>query len=141
MVTAPQISLKNISLSFGEEPGFNNLNLLIHPRDRIALVGRNGSGKSTLLKVLQGFVIQDEGERMLSKGLSIGYMEQDPNLSKFTTLYDYVYSGVSESNLHLIEMTGKNLGLDLEVFISDSSGGERRRAALTKLIAGDQDPH
>ena len=139
MVTNPQISLRNISLSFGEEPVFNNLNLLIHPRDRIALVGRNGSGKSTLLKILQGVVVQDEGDRMLRKGLSIGYMEQDPNLSKFTTLYDYVYSGIPESNLHLIEMTGKNLGIDLEVYTSDSSGGERRRAALTKLIAGDHD--
>ena len=139
MVTNPQISLRNISLSFGEEPVFNNLNLLIHPRDRIALVGRNGSGKSTLLKILQGVVVQDEGDRMLRKGLSIGYMEQDPNLSKFTTLYDYVYSGIPESNLHLIEMTGKNLGIDLELYTSDSSGGERRRAALTKLIAGDHD--
>lgn len=139
MVTAPQISLKNISLSFGGEPVFDNLNLLIHSHDRIALVGRNGSGKSTLLKVLQGFVIQDEGERMLSKGLSIGYLEQDPNLSKFTTLHDYVYSGVSESNFHLIEMTRKSLKLDLGLYISDSSGGERRRAALTKLIAGEHD--
>ena len=139
MVTAPQISLKNISLSFGGEPVFDNLNLLIHSHDRIALVGRNGSGKSTLLKVLQGFVIQDEGERMLSKSLSIGYLEQDPNLSKFTTLHDYVYSGVSESNFHLIEMTRKSLKLDLGLYISDSSGGERRRAALTKLIAGEHD--
>ena len=139
MVTAPQISLRNISLSFGGEPVFDNLNLLIHSHDRIALVGRNGSGKSTLLKVLQGFVIQDEGERMLSKGLSVGYLEQDPNLSKFITLYDYVYSGVSESNYHLIEMTRKSLKIDLGIYISDSSGGERRRAALTKLIAGDHD--
>ena len=139
MVTAPQISLRNISLSFGGEPVFDNLNLLIHSHDRIALVGRNGSGKSTLLKVLQGFVIQDEGERMLSKSLSIGYLEQDPNLSKFTTLHDYVYSGVSESNFHLIEMTRKSLKLDLGLYISDSSGGERRRAALTKLIAGEHD--
>ena len=92
MVTAPQISLRNISLCFGGEPVFDGLNLLINPRDRIALVGRNGSGKSTLLKVLQGLIVQDVGERMLSKGLSIGYLEQDPNLSKFTTLYDYVYS-------------------------------------------------
>ncbi len=133
----PQISLRNISLSFGEEPVFDNLNLLIHPRDRIALVGRNGSGKSTLLKVLQGLVIQDEGDRILSKGISIGYMEQDPNLSKFNTLYDYVYSGTPESNFHLIEITGKSLGIDLEVSIAESSGGERRRAALTKLIVGD----
>ena len=136
---SPQISLRNISLSFGEEPVFNNLNLLIHPRDRIALVGRNGSGKSTLLKILQGLVVQDEGDRMLSKGISIGYMEQDPKLSKFTTLYDYVCSGIPESNIHLIEMTCKSLGIDLEASISESSGCERRRAALTKLIVGDHD--
>ena len=139
MVASPQISLRNISLSFGEKPIFENLNLLIHPRDRIALVGRNGAGKSTLLKVLQGLVIQDEGDRMLSKGLSIGYMEQDPNLSEFSTLYDYVYSGASESNLHLIEMTGKNLGINFDTAIAASSGGERRRAALTKLITADHD--
>ena len=122
MVTSPQISLKNIFLSFGEEPIFDDLNLLIHPRDRIALVGRNGSGKSTLLKILHGLVAQDEGERMLSKGLSIGYMEQDPNLSDFLTLYDYVYSGVSESDFHLIEMISQNLGVDLEASIIASSG-------------------
>ena len=139
MVASPQISLRNISLSFGEKPIFENLNLLIHPRDRIALVGRNGAGKSTLLKVLQGLVIQDEGDRMLSKGLSIGYMEQDPDLSEFSTLYDYVYSGASESNLHLIEMTGKNLGINFDTAIAASSGGERRRAALTKLITADHD--
>ena len=135
----PQISLSNISLSFGEEPIFDKLNLLIHPRDRIALVGRNGSGKSTLLKVLHGLVIQDQGDRILSKGISIGYMEQDPNLSKFTTLSDYVYFGMPESSFHLIEITGKSLGVDLEVSISESSGGERRKAALTKLIVGDHD--
>ena len=139
MVTSPQISLRNIYLSLGERPIFENLNLLIQPRDRIALVGRNGVGKSTLLKVLQGSVLQDEGDRMLSKGLSIGYMEQDPNLSEFSTLYDYVYSGASESNLHLIEMTGKNLGVNFDIAIDASSGGERRRAALTKLIAADHD--
>ena len=139
MVSGPQISLKNLSLSFGEELIFDNLNLLIHPRDRIALVGRNGSGKSTLLKILRGLVAQDEGDRVQIKGLSIGYMEQDPNLSDFSTLYDYVYSGLSESDLHLIEMTSQNLGVDLEASIAASSGGERRRAALTKLIAGSHD--
>ena len=139
MVSGPQISLKNLSLSFGEELIFDNLNLLIHPRDRIALVGRKGSGKSTLLKILRGLIAQDEGDRVQIKGLSIGYMEQDPNLSDFSTLYDYVYSGLSESDLHLIEMTSQNLGVDLEASIAASSGGERRRAALTKLIAGSHD--
>ena len=139
MVNGPQISLKNIFLSFGEKQIFEGLNLLVHPRDRIALVGRNGSGKSTLLKILQGLVIQDEGERILSKGLSVGYMEQDPNLSEFVTLKDYVCSGVLVSDYHEGEKVAQNLGVDLDMPVNVSSGGERRRAALTKLIAENHD--
>ena len=139
MVNGPQISLKNIFLSFGEKQIFEGLNLLVQPRDRIALVGRNGSGKSTLLKVLQGLVIQDEGERILSKGLSVGYMEQDPNLSEFVTLKDYVCSGVLVSDYHEGEKVAQNLGVDLNMPVNVSSGGERRRAALTKLIAKNHD--
>ena len=139
MVNGPQISLKNIFLSFGEKQIFEGLSLLVQPRDRIALVGRNGSGKSTLLKVLQGLVIQDEGERILSKGLSVGYMEQDPNLSEFVTLKDYVCSGVLVSDYHEGEKVAQNLGVDLDMPVNVSSGGERRRAALTKLIAENHD--
>ena len=139
MVNGPQISLKNIFLSFGEKQIFEGLNLLVQPRDRIALVGRNGSGKSTLLKVLQGLVIQDEGERILSKGLSVGYMEQDPNLSEFVTLKDYVCSGVLVSDYHEGEKVAQNLGVDLDMPVNVSSGGERRRAVLTKLIAENHD--
>ena len=139
MVNGPQISLKNIFLSFGEKQIFEGLNLLVQPRDRIALVGRNGSGKSTLLKVLQGLVIQDEGERILNKGLSVGYMEQDPNLSEFVTLKDYVCSGVLVSDYHEGEKVAQNLGVDLDMPVNVSSGGERRRAALTKLIAENHD--
>ena len=139
MVNGPQISLKNIFLSFGEKQIFEGLNLLIKPRDRIALVGRNGSGKSTLLKVLQGLVLQDEGERILSKGVSVGYMEQDPNLSEFATLKDYVCSEILVNDYHLGEKVAKNLGIDLDVPINESSGGERRRAALTKLVAENHD--
>lgn len=139
MVNGPQISLKNIFLSFGEKQIFEGLNLLVQPRDRIALVGRNGSGKSTLLKVLQGLVIQDEGERILSKGLSVGYMEQDPNLSEFVTLKDYVCSGVLVSDYHEGEKVAQSLGLDLNMPVNVSSGGEKRRAALTKLIAENHD--
>ena len=139
MANGAQISLKNIFLSFGEKQIFEGLNLLVQPRDRIALVGRNGSGKSTLLKVLQGLVIQDEGERILSKGLSVGYMEQDPNLSEFITLKDYVCSGVLLSDYHEGEKVAQNLGVDLDMPVNVSSGGERRRAALTKLIAENHD--
>ena len=130
---------KEYFLSFGEKPVFENLNLLVQPRDRIALVGRNGSGKSTLLKILQGLVLQDEGERILSKGISVGYMEQDPNLTEFATLKDYVCSGVLVNDYHTSNKFAQNLGVDLDMSVDTSSGGERRRAALIKLIAENHD--
>ena len=109
MVKTPQISLRNIFLSFGEEPIFDNLNLLIHPRERIALVGRNGSGKSTLLKVLKGSIVQDSGEIMLRKGLSIGYMEQDSNLSKFVTKDNFA-SGSAPAYQMVFSKTYREIG-------------------------------
>ncbi|MEL7259446.1 MAG: ATP-binding cassette domain-containing protein, partial [Pseudomonadota bacterium] len=54
MARAPLLQLTDISLGFGGEPVFADLSLVIHPGDRLALVGRNGSGKSTLMKVMAG---------------------------------------------------------------------------------------
>lgn len=48
------LQLLDISLTFGGDPIFDGLDLVVHQGDRVALVGRNGSGKSTLMKVKQG---------------------------------------------------------------------------------------
>lgn len=80
MARAPLLQLTDISLTFGGDPVFDGLDLVIQPGDRIALVGRNGSGKSTLMKVLAGLVEPDEGGRVLSPGNSVSYMEQDPDM-------------------------------------------------------------
>ncbi|MXY33812.1 MAG: ATP-binding cassette domain-containing protein, partial [Boseongicola sp. SB0664_bin_43] len=79
MARAPLLQLTGIALTFGGNPLFEGLSLIIQPGDRMALVGRNGSGKSTLLKVMAGLVDVDEGERALSSGDSVGYMEQEPD--------------------------------------------------------------
>jgi ATP-binding cassette subfamily F protein uup len=52
MARAPLLQLSGIMLTFGGDPVFDNLDLVVHPGDRVALVGRNGSGKSTLMKVM-----------------------------------------------------------------------------------------
>ncbi|MEM9705893.1 MAG: ATP-binding cassette domain-containing protein, partial [Pseudomonadota bacterium] len=59
----PLLSLSNVKLTFGGDPLFENADLMVRPRDRIALVGRNGSGKSTLMKIAAGIVEADAGER------------------------------------------------------------------------------
>ncbi|MBP6736630.1 MAG: ABC-F family ATP-binding cassette domain-containing protein, partial [Rhodobacteraceae bacterium] len=78
MARAPLLQLSQISLTFGGNPVFDNLDLVVQPGDRVALVGRNGSGKSTLMKVMAGLVEADHGIRVVPPGVSVGYMEQDP---------------------------------------------------------------
>ncbi|MFN7268543.1 MAG: ATP-binding cassette domain-containing protein, partial [Cereibacter sp.] len=96
MARAPLLQLSGVSLTFGGEPVFDDLALVIQPGDRIALVGRNGSGKSTLMKVMAGLVEPDRGDRVVPAGVSVGYMEQDPDLSGFATLGDYAASALGE---------------------------------------------
>ncbi|MGB3280364.1 MAG: ATP-binding cassette domain-containing protein, partial [Pseudorhodobacter sp.] len=85
MARAPLLQLSGIMLTFGGDPVFDNLDLVVHPGDRVALVGRNGSGKSTLMKVMAGLVQADAGTRVVPPGVSVGYMEQDPDLSAYET--------------------------------------------------------
>ena len=56
MARTPLLQLNDISLTFGGDPVFDALDLVVQPGDRLALVGRNGSGKSTLMKVMAGLV-------------------------------------------------------------------------------------
>ena len=114
---------------------FSGLDLVIQPGDRVALVGRNGSGKSTLMKVMAGLVEADAGSRVTPSGVSVGYMEQEPGMVGFTTLGDYAASGLEPGEAWRIEAAAEGLDFDPDGEVASASGGERRRAALAKLMA------
>ncbi|THD74841.1 ATP-binding cassette domain-containing protein [Thalassobius vesicularis] len=135
MARAPLLQLTDISLTFGGEPVFHDLSLVVQPGDRVALVGRNGSGKSTLMKVMAGLVEADAGSRVVPPGVTVGYMEQDPGMEGFATLGDYAASGLDPNETYRVEMAGEGLKFDPARAVSTASGGERRRAALAKLMA------
>jgi ATP-binding cassette subfamily F protein uup len=135
MARAPLLQLSGISLTFGGDPVFDDLSLVVQPGDRVALVGRNGSGKSTLMKVMAGLVEPDRGERVVPAGIHVGYMEQDPDLSGFATLGDYAASGLDEGETYKVAMAAEGLKFRPETPVASASGGERRRAALAKLLA------
>jgi ATP-binding cassette subfamily F protein uup len=139
MAVIPHLQLNDISLTFGGEPVFHDLGLVIQPGDRIALVGRNGSGKSTLMKVMAGLVEPDTGDRVVPQGISIGYMEQDPDLSGYATLGEYAVDGLDASEMYKVERAGEGLKFDPNRAVDTASGGERRRAALARLMAQDPD--
>ncbi|MGZ2258161.1 ABC-F family ATP-binding cassette domain-containing protein [Roseobacter sp. A03A-229] len=139
MARVPLLQLNEISLTFGGDPVFDDLSLVIQPGDRVALVGRNGSGKSTLMKVIAGLVEPDRGEVIPGPGVSVGYMEQDPDLSGFETLGDFAAHGLDPSEMYLVERAGEGLKFDPARPVETASGGERRRAALARLMAGSPD--
>jgi ATP-binding cassette subfamily F protein uup len=135
MARAPLLQLTDISLTFGGDPVFHDLSLVVQPGDRVALVGRNGSGKSTLMKVMAGLVEPDHGSRVVPPGMSVGYMEQDPDMAGFATLGDFASSALDSSEMYKVEMAGEGLKFDPARAVETASGGERRRAALAKLMA------
>jgi ATP-binding cassette subfamily F protein uup len=139
MARIPLLQLNEISLTFGGDPIFDGLSLVAQPGDRVALVGRNGSGKSTLMKVMGGMVEPDSGEVIAGPGVSVGYMEQEPDLSGFATLGDFAAYGLDESEMYKVERAGAGLKFDPARPVETASGGERRRAALARLMAGGPD--
>ncbi len=139
MAQAPLLQLSDISLTFGGEPVFADMSLVVQPGDRVSLVGRNGSGKSTLMKVMSGLVEADTGTRVVPPGITVGYMEQEPDLSGFETLGDYAAEGLDPGEMYKVERAGEGLKFDPERPCATASGGEKRRAALARLMASDPD--
>lgn len=139
MARSPLLQLSDLSLTFGGNPLLDGLSMTVHIGDRAALVGRNGSGKSTLMKVMAGLVEADQGTRALPPGTSVGYMEQDPDFAGFATLGDFAVSQLGAAQEHLVMKAAQGLGFDPALSPATASGGERRRAALAKLMAEGPD--
>ena len=92
-VAPPLLTLQDIHLTFGGTPLLEGAELSVFEGDRLCVVGRNGSGKSTLLKIAAGHIEPEEGERFIKPGVTVEYLAQEPNLSRFPTVFDYVVDG------------------------------------------------
>jgi len=139
MAPAPLLQLSGITLGFGGNALFDDLGLVVHEGDRVALVGRNGSGKSTLLRVMAGLTEPDQGARTQPPGISVGYMEQSPDFTGFATLGEFAMHGLDPSEEWRVEMAAEGLKFDPTLEVATASGGELRRAALARLLALEPD--
>ncbi len=135
MVQPPLLVLERVMVTFGGDPLFNDLDATIRRRDRICLVGRNGSGKSTLIGLMAGLVESDSGERFQASGTRTGVLEQNPDLRRFHTLQDFVTSGIPEEEKFRARAAMDGLKVAPHILVNAASGGERRRAAIARLVA------
>jgi ATP-binding cassette subfamily F protein uup len=138
-MAAPILSYEGLGLIQGEGWLFRGLDLYIGERDRLALIGRNGAGKTTLLKCLAGMIDPDEGKRTIVPGTHIVLLEQDPKMEGFETLQHWVLHGPDAPEVHEADAIAHQLGIDLGRPTATASGGERRRAAITRALAQKPD--
>jgi ABC transport system ATP-binding/permease protein len=134
-MAAPVLSYEELGLVQGEGWLFQGLDLYIDERDRLALIGRNGAGKTTLLKCLAGLIDPDKGKRTIVPGTGVVLLEQDPRMDGFESLQQWVLRGTDGPEPHEAAAIADQLGIDLARPTATASGGERRRAAITRALA------
>ncbi|MDS5512609.1 ABC-F family ATP-binding cassette domain-containing protein [Streptococcus pneumoniae] len=119
------LQANKIERSFAGEVLFDNINLQVDERDRIALVGKNGAGKSTLLKILVGEEEPTSGEINKKKDISLSYLAQDSHFESENTIYDemlHVFNDLRRTERQLRQMElemGEKSGEDLDKLMSD----------------------
>ena len=119
------LQANKIERSFAGEVLFDNINLQVDERDRIALVGKNGAGKSTLLKILVGEEEPTSGEIYKKKDISLSYLAQDSRFESDNTIYDemlYVFDDLRRTETQLRQMElemGEKSGEDLDKLMAD----------------------
>src|SRR3954466_8328513 len=138
-MAAPILTYEGLGLIQGEGWLFRGLDLYVGERDRLALIGRNGAGKTTLLKCLANLIDTDEGKRTIVPGTHVVLLEQDPTMDGFTTLEEWVLGGRDAPPAHEAAAIADQLGIDLSRPTATASGGERRRAAITRALAQNPD--
>jgi ATP-binding cassette subfamily F protein uup len=90
------LSAEQISKTFSDRWLFKNASLGISQGQKVALVGINGSGKSTLLNVLSGKLPPDSGTVTFRKGISVGYLDQEPVFNEEQTITESILSSGTE---------------------------------------------
>lgn len=98
------ISINNLSVEFSSQILFDNINYVINPKDKIALVGKNGAGKSTMLKIIAGIQAPTSGSVAVPNDVTIGYLPQQMVLEDSLTVIEEVrkvFSHVQEMHERL----------------------------------------
>lgn len=111
------LACHGISKAFGEEVIVNDGSFHIEDHEKAALVGPNGAGKSTILKMIVGELPLDNGNVILTKGKTLGYLAQHQEMESDNSIYEEVKTAKAaiietERKLRQIEMEMKHLSGD-----------------------------
>ena len=137
------IEIEHLSKSFGAGKIIDDFSMILGPSERIGIIGKNGYGKSTLLNLLSGKLQPDRGTITLGDTVKLGYFSQeseDMDLSLRAIDYIRQKAEVMENSRGEIVTAAQMMELFLFdknsqwVYISELSGGERRRLYLLGIL-------
>ena len=133
-----------LHLEYPTKVVFDSVSLGVDEGDRIGIVGRNGDGKSSLLAMLAGQREPNSGRVTVRGGVRIGMLDQADVLDDEATVGDTVVGETPEhewaGDPRVRDVITGLLGdLDRHTRLGTLSGGQRRRVALARLLAGDDD--
>ena len=146
------VTVLDAHLAFGDHPLLDGARFAMQAGERVGLIGRNGTGKSTLLKIIAGRLQLDDGEMQRRDGLRIAYVDQEPLLPAAETIGESLMLLAAErSALARANVSGDDrdqwrfssrlteylhrFDLEPEKSSENTSGGERKRAALALALA------
>lgn len=114
------LACQNISKAYGADEILNKINFHIEAKEKLAIVGINGAGKSTLLKIIMGEEEADEGQIIIGKDITVGYLAQHQDTYYDKTIYEELLSVKQDvidlqEQIRQLEVDMKHLtGKDLE---------------------------
>lgn len=133
------VNIEHISKIYGNKMIFEDASFGIQEGDKIGIVGINGTGKTTLLRMVSGDEAPDDGQIIRQNGLKIAYLAQNPAYQSDETVRDYAMDGNPDTDWK-VQSNLMQLGItDESARMEQLSGGQRRKVAMAKVLAGDFD--
>ncbi len=137
------ITMEHISKGFGGKLLLDDVSCGIGEGDKVGIIGINGTGKTTLLNLIAGVEEPDAGKIVRQNGLRIAYLTQDPAYDREATVFAYVTDGLDASDWTAVSEAKSNLTrlgfADYEERMGTLSGGQRKKAALARVLTGSFD--
>lgn len=137
------LNIEHISKIFGEKVIFDDISYGVHDGDKIGIIGINGTGKSTLLKMIAGQEEPDEGQIIIQNNIRMAWLPQNPEFPEKMTVLDYVADGKWQKDWSTESEAGNvlnKLGIsDHGEELSHLSGGQKKRAALARILVNPAD--
>lgn len=134
------INVEHISKLYGDRMVIDDLSCSVEAGEKVGIIGVNGTGKSTLIRLIAGEEETDSGDIIFTKGVTLGSLLQNPqypsgiNVLQYVTKQDtggekdYSYESEAKSMLNELDL------MDHHAMLSDLSGGQKKRAALCRVL-------